>query len=61
MTSLVAKLSLSRAVGLYLGDQEICVSQVASTLLGPVEIGSARVPYAPDDLPAALPPVGRNN
>jgi hypothetical protein len=44
-------------VGLYLDEQEICMSQVASTLLGPVEIASARVPYAPDDLPAALRPL----
>ena len=57
MTSLLAKLSLTRAVGLYLDEKEICASQVASTLRGPVEIASVRVAYAPDDLPAALRPL----
>ena len=41
-------------MGLYLGEREICVSQVASTLMGPVEVASVRVPCAADDLPAAL-------
>ena len=37
MKSLIAKLPMHRAIGLYLGDQEIAVSQVASTPLGFVE------------------------
>ena len=50
MKALAARLSLHRAVGLFLGEQEIYVSHVAATPLGPVEIARQKESYAPDDL-----------
>jgi hypothetical protein len=38
--ALLSKLAFRKAIGLYLGDQEIAVSKVAFTPLGPVEIAS---------------------
>ena len=46
--SLLAKFALHKAIGLYLGDQEIAVSEVASTPLGPVEIASYSEPCTPE-------------
>lgn len=57
MKSRWAKVALHKAVGIYLGDQEIVVSQVAATPLGPVEIGRHREPCADADLASVLPKV----
>ena len=37
MKSLLAKIAVHKAVGLYLGEHEVAVSKVAATPLGPVE------------------------
>jgi hypothetical protein len=52
--ALAAKLSLHRAVGLYLGEQELAVIQVAGTPLGPQVLFQGRQAYAPDELPEVL-------
>jgi hypothetical protein len=49
MKSLLAKLPTQRGVGIYLGDLEIAISQVASTPLGLVETARSREPCAPQD------------
>ncbi|MCE5268191.1 MAG: hypothetical protein LLG00_09935 [Planctomycetaceae bacterium] len=49
MKSLIAKLSLQKTIGLYLGEHEVAVSQVAATLLGPVPVVAARADFANDD------------
>ena len=54
MKSLLARIALHKAVGLYLGEHEIAVSKVAATPLGPVEIASSSAPYTPEDLPAVI-------
>src|SRR5260221_3046780 len=54
MKALLGKLSPRRAVGVYIGDDEIVVSQVAATVLGPVEVYQHREPYQPDELPVVL-------
>lgn len=43
-----------KAIGLYIGDREITLSQVAATPLGPVEIRRQTAPYEPEQLTAAL-------
>jgi hypothetical protein len=45
---LLAKFAFRRAVGLYLGDHEVAISEVASTPLGPVEISSCSEACEPD-------------
>jgi hypothetical protein len=50
MKSLLAKMSMRRFVGLYLGEHEVSVSEMAVTPLGPVEIASRTEPYAQNDL-----------
>ncbi len=54
MKSILGKLSPRRAVGVYVGDDEIAVSEVAATPLGPVELHHRREPYQPDELGAVL-------
>ena len=44
MKSLLAKIAVHKAVGLYLGEHEVAVSKVAATPLGPVEIASSAAP-----------------
>lgn len=44
MKTLLAKLAVHKAVGLYLGEREVAVSQVAATFFGPVETAAAVVP-----------------
>jgi hypothetical protein len=46
--TLLAKIALHKAIGLYLGDQEIAVSEVAATPLGPVETASYTEPCTPE-------------
>lgn len=41
-------------MGLFVGEQELYVSQVAATPLGPVEISAATGSYSPDDLAEVL-------
>ncbi len=50
MKSLLAKMSMRRFVGLYLGEHEIAVSEVAVTPLGPVEVVSRSEPCPPNEL-----------
>ena len=50
MKSLLAKFSMRRFVGLYLGEHEVSVSEVAVTPLGPVEIAARSEPCPPNDL-----------
>ena len=54
MKSLLARIALHKAVGLYLGEHEVAVSKVAATPLGPVEIASSSEPCTPEDLPAVI-------
>jgi hypothetical protein len=54
MKLLLGRLSPRRAVGVYVGDDEIAVSQVAGTPLGPVEIHRHRETYQPNELPGVL-------
>lgn len=54
MKSLLAKIAIRKAIGIYLGEQELAVCKVAVTPLGIIEIASASQPYQPDELPDAL-------
>ena len=54
MKSLLARIAVHKAVGLYLGEHEIAVSKVAATPLGPVELASSSEPCTPEDLPAVI-------
>ena len=42
MKSLLAKISVCKFVGLYIGEREISVSEVGATPLGPVRIRIAQ-------------------
>ncbi len=44
MRTLLAKIAVHKAIGLYLGEHEVAVSKVAATPLGPVEIASSAAP-----------------
>ena len=50
MKSLLAKFSMRRFIGLYLGEHEISVSEVAVTPLGAVEVVSRIEPCPPNEL-----------
>ena len=54
MKSLLAKLPMLKAIGLYLGDQEIVISRVASTPLGLVETARCRETCSPQDRQSVL-------
>ena len=54
MKSFLAKLAIRKVIGVYVGEQEIAISKVAATPLGPIEIASCRQAYAPDQLDTAL-------
>ncbi|MEN6449785.1 MAG: hypothetical protein ABFC96_04760 [Thermoguttaceae bacterium] len=54
MKSLFAKIALNKTIGLYLGEHEVAMSQMAATLLGPVEAISARAPCVGDDWAASV-------
>lgn len=54
MTALLAKLAPRQAVGVYVGEKDLALSQVAATLLGPVEIRRTIVPYEPEAVGAAV-------
>jgi hypothetical protein len=54
MKSLLARLSQCRATGVFIGEDEIAVSQVAATPLGPVEIYRHSEPLRLENLSATL-------
>jgi len=54
MKSLLAKIAMRKVVGLYLGDHEVSVSEVAVTPLGPVQILARSEPCEPNDLMNAV-------
>jgi hypothetical protein len=49
MKSLLAKIAVHKAVGLYVGEHEVAVSKVAATPLGPVEAASSVAPCTAND------------
>jgi hypothetical protein len=64
LSAILVKCSLRGTVGVYVADQEVTVSRVALTLLGPVELSSRTEPYEPEELAEVLetvlaPPAGR--
>jgi hypothetical protein len=54
MKSLFAKFALRKTVGVYLDENEIALSEVAATPLGPVEIARRSVPHGSKGLATAL-------
>jgi hypothetical protein len=50
MRAKLAKIALRKAVGLYLGDHEVAVCEVASTPLGPIQLSSHSEPCSPSEL-----------
>lgn len=65
MKSLLAKMATAKAIGLYIGDDEVAISQVAATAFGVVEVKGHRESAAPDQLKGVLerllaPLVGRH-
>ncbi|MEN6405208.1 MAG: hypothetical protein ABFC77_01930 [Thermoguttaceae bacterium] len=54
MKSILTKIAIRKAVGVYLGEHELAVSKVVSTPLGPVEVASAKRTYAPETLDETL-------
>ena len=54
MKSLLRKIRIRKAVGLYLGEHEVAVGKMASTPVGPVEIASASEPCTPENLEEVL-------
>jgi hypothetical protein len=48
--SLLARIAIKKAIGLYVGEQQITACQVASTPLGPVQIACHSERYEPDQL-----------
>jgi len=52
--ALAEKLAFHRAIGVYVGDQEVTVCQVALGPLGPVELSSQTRTYEAETLPGVL-------
>jgi hypothetical protein len=50
----LARLSPRKALGVYVGERAVAVSEVAATPLGPVEVGRWGEPYEGDDLRPVL-------
>jgi hypothetical protein len=50
----LGRLSPRKALGVYVGEREVAVSQVAATPLGPVEVGRWNAPYEGDQLRTTL-------
>jgi hypothetical protein len=48
--TLLGKLSFQKVLGLFVGEREVTLSQVAATPLGPVELARRSEPYEPDQL-----------
>lgn len=54
LKSMLAKFAFRKAIGVYIGEQEIAVSQLASTPVGPVEIARCSETYSADQLEEVL-------
>lgn len=54
MKSFLAKFAIRKAIGVYVGEQEVAICKLAATPLGPVEIASCRQTYTPEQLDAVL-------
>lgn len=54
MKSLLANIGLPKAIGVYVEDQAVTISQVVSTPFGPIETVRRGEPAGPDELPAVL-------
>ncbi len=54
MKALLGRLTPRRAVGIYLGEDEIALCQVAATVVGPVEICRTQRKYQGEDLASVL-------
>lgn len=54
MRSLLTKIAIRKAVGLYLGEHEVVVSKMAATPLGPVVLASSSEPCGPDDVASVI-------
>ena len=54
MKRCLAKLAYHKAVGLYVGDDEVVLSYVAATPVGPVEIARQTTAYEPEELDAVI-------
>ena len=50
MKTLLSKIAIRKAVGMYLGEHEVSICRVASTPLGPVVTASASEPYTMETL-----------
>ncbi|MFI5461652.1 MAG: hypothetical protein ACHRXM_40220 [Isosphaerales bacterium] len=64
MRAILAKLAVRKVLGLYITDQELILSRVALTPLGPVEVDRRRESFVPEQLPQAMerilkPVIGR--
>lgn len=55
MRSLLARIGLPKAVGLYLDEAAVHLSEVVATPWGPVEVARGSEDLGPDPLPAAIP------
>jgi hypothetical protein len=51
---LLARFTLKKAIGLFVGERDVTVCQVADTLLGPVETDCQSEPYAAEQLPDVI-------
>ncbi|MCE5302872.1 MAG: hypothetical protein LLF97_07165 [Planctomycetaceae bacterium] len=54
MKSILTKIAIRKAVGVYLGEHELAVAKVVSTPLGIVEIASTKRPYATESIDEML-------
>lgn len=54
MKKLLAKFALKKVIGLFVGETDVTVCQVAETLLGPVQIDCQSEPYLADQLPEVI-------
>ncbi len=54
MKSLLARIGLPRAAGLYVGEDSVTLSQVVSTPLGPVEIARHQENAHPNEIPLII-------
>ncbi len=54
MSALLARLAPRQALGIYAAEGRVAISQVAATLLGPVEVARASCATNPDNLPEAV-------
>ncbi len=50
LKSLLAKIAVRKAIGVYVSDKEVVISKVVATSLGPVEVTSLRESYTADQL-----------